>query len=81
MLVSSASRSAITGQQCITVRKCTMWAPADDPNRKATLPAPSHSGWGEAKLQYDDISEGLPDLGIRGIRGLACWLRRQSPAK
>lgn len=25
-------------------------------------------GWGEAKLQYEDLSDGVPDLGIRGIR-------------
>jgi len=25
-------------------------------------------GWGEAKLQYEDLSDGVPDLGIRDIR-------------
>jgi hypothetical protein len=27
-------------------------------------------GWGEGKLQYEDLSDGIPDLGIRGMRSV-----------
>jgi hypothetical protein len=31
-------------------------------------------GWGEAILQYEDVSDGLPDLGIRDIRSAECQI-------